>query len=255
MDKLDISNKAYECRKKLNLDSDSPIDIFSVVEEELSNLTLILYPFGDNISGMYINSGEIKCIAINSNMPYGRQRFTLCHELYHYYYNSNEELIQLCAMTLNPKDENEINADTFASFMLAPYFSLKNKFNELCKNDIPTIEQIIRLEQFFGISHKALLWRLNLDKLISKEIMKNLSVPGISRIAQSYGYSAQLYYPRESKSIKKTFGAYIRDAKWIFDNDLITRGKYEELLIQAFRSDLVFTNNEASEVESYSAEE
>ena len=255
MDRLDISYKAFECRKNLNLDNVSPIDIFSIVEEELSHITLILYPFSNSISGMYICSDDIKCIAINSNMSYGRQRFTLCHELYHYYFNSKESLIQLCSMKLNTKDENEINADNFASFLLAPYDSLKNKFYEVCKDNEPTIEQIIRLEQFYGISHQALLWRLNMDNLISKDTLQKLSLPHISQIAQAYGYSAKLYFPIEKKSIKKTFGAYIRDAKLIFDNGLITQGKYEEFLLQAYRSDLVYNESEENYRESDLGEE
>ena len=243
MDKLDISNKAYECRKKLNLDSDSPIDIFSVVEEELSNLTLILYPFGDNISGMFMSSDGVKCIAINSNMPYGRQRFTLCHELYHYYFDDKPSLIQLCSMKLDPKDENERKADTFASFLLAPYHSLTKKFNDLCECK-PTLENIIRLEQFFGISHFALLWRLKIDNLITQKQFEEFDISSISLEAQKLGFSKQLYFPLEEKGIKKTFGAYIRNANTVFEKGLISKGKFEELLIQAYRPDLVFGNLE-----------
>lgn len=243
IDRLDLDSKAYECRRTLCIDTDAPIDIFSVITEEISELTLILYPFGKNISGMFMSSDGVKCIAINSNMPYGRQRFTLAHELYHYYFDDNSSLIQLCSMKLDPKDENERRADTFASFLLAPYHSLTKKFNDLCEGK-PTLEKIIRLEQFFGISHTALLWRLKIDNLITEKQLKQFDIPSISLEAQKLGFSKQLYLPFEEKGMKKTLGAYIRNANIAFEKGLISQGKFEELLIQAYRPDLVYGNLE-----------
>lgn len=243
INRLDLDSKAYECRRKLGIDPDAPVDIFSVVTEEISELTLVLYPFGENISGMFMSSDGVKCIAINSNMSYGRQRFTLCHELYHYYFDDKPSLIQLCSMKLDPKDENERRADTFASFLLAPYHSLTKKFNDLCEGK-PTLEKIIRLEQFFGISHLALLWRLKIDNLITQEQFNEFNISSITQEAQKLGFSTQLYFPTEEKGVKKTFGAYIRNANTLFEKDLISKGKYEELLIQAYRPDLVFGNFE-----------
>ncbi len=243
INRLDLDSKAYDCRRKLGIDTDAPIDIFSVVTEEISELTLVLYPFGNNISGMFMSSDGVQCIAINSNMPYGRQRFTLCHELYHYYFDDNSALIQLCSMKLDPKDENERKADTFASFLLAPYHSLTKKFHDLCA-DKPTLENIIRLEQFFGISHTALLWRLKIDNLINEEQLKEFDISSISLEAQKLGFTKQLYYPFEEKGVKKTLGAYIRNANNIFEKGLISQGKFEELLIQAYRTDLVYGNLE-----------
>ena len=46
INRLDLDSKAYECRRKLGIDPDAPVDIFSVVTEEISELTLVLYPFG-----------------------------------------------------------------------------------------------------------------------------------------------------------------------------------------------------------------
>lgn len=47
---LDISNKALDLRKRMGEDSFSPIDIFSMVQN-IEDITLILFPLGDNISG------------------------------------------------------------------------------------------------------------------------------------------------------------------------------------------------------------
>ena len=100
------------------------------------------------------------------------------------------------------------------------------------------------MEQFFGISHLALLWRLKIDNLITQDQFNDFNISSITLEAQKLGFSTQLYFPTEEKGVKKTFGAYIRNANTLFEKDLISKGKYEELLIQAYRPDLVFGNFE-----------
>ena len=73
MDKLDISTKAQELRELLGEDANSPIDVFSLANQ-MEGLTLVFYPFGENISGMCVRDDEVRLIAINSTMSYGRQR-------------------------------------------------------------------------------------------------------------------------------------------------------------------------------------
>ena len=63
-------------RKKLKEDSESPIDILALINN-LKNSTLVFYPMSDRISGMCIKEGQSNVIGINSNMSYGRQRFTI----------------------------------------------------------------------------------------------------------------------------------------------------------------------------------
>lgn len=73
MDKLDLSTKAQELRELLGEDANSPVDVFSFANQ-IEGLTLVFYPLGENISGMCVRDQEIKLIAINSTMSYGRQR-------------------------------------------------------------------------------------------------------------------------------------------------------------------------------------
>lgn len=51
IDKMYLSNKASNLRKKLGEDGESPIDIFKLVPK-IENLTLVFYPLGTNISGV-----------------------------------------------------------------------------------------------------------------------------------------------------------------------------------------------------------
>ena len=86
IDKMDLSNKALNLRKKLGIDSESPIDIFKLVQK-IENLTLVFYELGKNISGVCYKGTNSSLITINSEMSLGRQRFSLAHELYHLYYD------------------------------------------------------------------------------------------------------------------------------------------------------------------------
>ena len=92
MDKLDLSTKAQELREQLGEDANSPVDIFSLANQ-INGLTLVFHPLGENISGMCVRDNEIKLIAINSTMSYGRQRFSLAHELYHLYFDDESGLM------------------------------------------------------------------------------------------------------------------------------------------------------------------
>ena len=95
IDKLELSTKAQELREKLGEDANSPIDIFSLANQ-IEGLTLVYYPLGKNISGMCVRDSEVRLIAINSTMSYGRQRFSLAHELYHLYFD-NENGFDICS--------------------------------------------------------------------------------------------------------------------------------------------------------------
>ena len=105
VDKLDLSTKAQELRELLGEDANSPVDIFSLVSQ-IEGLTLVFYPLGKNISGMCVKDKEIKLIAINSTMSYGRQRFSLAHELYHLYYDDASGF-NVCSTNFDPRSENE----------------------------------------------------------------------------------------------------------------------------------------------------
>jgi Zn-dependent peptidase ImmA (M78 family) len=108
----------------------SPIDIFSLIHNN-DDLTIVFYPMSNRVSGMCIRDGKNKIIGVNSTLTYGRQRFTIAHELYHLFFHKDFKSI-ICSKDLEKnKDPQEKEADIFASYFLAPYESLiyfiKNK--------------------------------------------------------------------------------------------------------------------------------
>lgn len=61
------------------------------------------------------------------------------------------------------------------------------------------VEDIIKLGQFYGISHKAMLYRLRNDGYLDAEEIKNMDI-SVIETASRLGYDTSLYRPlSESK--------------------------------------------------------
>lgn len=246
IDKLDWNNKAQQIRKKYCYDSNSPIDIEKVLENQ-DEFTLTYCPMSDNISGLCINNSQDKIIAVNSSSSYGRQRFTLAHELCHLYYH--DEGCYVCSTKNNDEKMNqrEKEADIFASYILAPYYSfneVSHKFLDSKESNI--MNAIVKIEQHFGISHFAVLTRLKQEYFINKEQYEQLHSLSPSSIALDLGFSDELYLPTQKKN---TTGKYIRLTKELLSNNSISQGKYNELLLDAFRIDLVYGEEENAKID------
>ena len=237
LDKLELSTKAQELREMLGEDANSPIDIFTLVAQ-IDDLTLVLYPLGENISGMCVRDNNIKLIALNSTMSYGRQRFSLAHELYHLYFDE-EAGFNVCSKRLDPKSENEKCADQFASYFLAPYKSLRLAIKKAAGHSQLSMRHVIALEQYFGMSHLAMLWRLVSEGYLYSNQLKDYS-SGVMSAARRLGFDDKLYKPTPVELQKKTYGHYLKQVEELRQKDLVSSGKIDELLLDAFRDDIAF---------------
>lgn len=241
LDKQDLDAKAQELREKLGEDANSPVDIFSIVKQ-IDGLTLVFYPLGENISGMCVKDCEIKLIAINSTMSYGRQRFSLAHELYHLY-SDDESGFNVCSKELNPKSENEKCADQFASYFLAPYKSLRSAVKKIAGDSPLSVQHVIALEQYFGMSRMAMFWRLVSEGYLRSDELDEYR-SDVSLSAKQLGYDDKLYKPTSVESQKRTYGHYLKQVDELRQKDLVSQGKIEELLLDAFRDDIVFGSDD-----------
>jgi len=236
-DKYVLSKEAGELRRNLGVDEKSHIDVFQLAHT-IVPLTLVFYPMGERISGICIKGSDDVLIAINSAMTHGRQRFSMAHELYHYYFDEMDTMI--CASDIGELSAVEKNANIFASFFLAPPSALSTAIKAL-KSTRPVLglSEVIKLEQFFGMSRQAMLIRLLDEGELSLEDtapMRN----NITTSALALGYDDMLYRPLPEGDDKKTYGRYIKRAEELLERGLISDGKYEELLLEAFRADLVY---------------
>ena len=164
----ELNSLALRTRRLWNEDGYSPIDIFVIVNGwKDKKITIVRYPLSSRISGMCTKEKDDIVICINSTTSYGRQRFTLAHELYHVLYEEGMQRV-ICDMSMNGnKSDSEKEADQFASYLLMPYDALleyehnKEKWN---------LEKVIDAEQFFQVSHQAMLHRLVYDNLLDNEV-------------------------------------------------------------------------------------
>ena len=250
--KSELSYQANELRKQFGEDLSSPIDIIAILQSQ-ENLTLVFYPFSDHISGMCVRtrSGE-QMIAINSTRTLGRQRFTASHELYHLFVQ-NEITTIICGNDIGAgRDEEEKNADCFASYFLAPNDALRSFIEKVLLKGTRrplSVEDIVRIEQYFRMSHQATLYRLVGDGWITLDFANTLKYDIIAS-ARRLGFGDELYKPTAENRQHFTTGSYIDLVERLSNGNVISNGKYEELLLDAYRADIVY-NLEAEGQEMY----
>lgn len=240
-DKIELNSNAIKIRRELfNEDAYSPIDLFALINN-FNNFTIVFYPMSDRISGMCIREEYGNIIAINSSLSYGRQRFSAAHELYHLFFEENLRSVVCEKDIYDVKSDSEKEADIFASYLLAPYDALKAYIerNNMLNNHNWNMEDVIRVEQFFQISHQAILYRLVSDGYITDETSNRLK-KNVIRKAIRLGYDDKLYKPSLKEKQYYSTGQYIRDVEESYTRELISTGKYEELLLDAFRADIVY---------------
>ena len=232
MNLYELNKLAIEFRSDIGLNQDSPLDFFPVITNKLKNLTIVFLEMDEKISGACFKVDSQQIMFINSKHPKGRQVFTAAHELYHLFYE--DTAFTIC--NLNSNDEIEKNANQFASFLLMPINALYSYKKE---NNIEkwNLNSIIDCEQYFQISHEALLYRLKNGSDITFEEFNKFK-PNIKNNAQYCGYDSSLYEPYIDKNY--TIGNYVRLVEEVYRKDLISNGKREEYLIQSYLSDLVY---------------
>ena len=101
-----------------------------------------------------------------------------------------------------------------------------------------TIEDVIYLEQYFMMSHTALLRRLKNKKIIQKQEIEKFGDINIKEVAYSLGYPLDLY--NSTNEELKIYSELPEVAKKLLDEEKITNGKYEGYLIESGYGDIVF---------------
>ncbi len=196
---------------------------------------------GKRISGVCIRDGSNKIVGINSTSTYGRQRFTIAHELYHLFFHEDFKGV-VCGVDLkSSKDPQEKEANMFASYFLAPYESLVTYIKDKVGKERHQLEikDVVKIEQHYGFSRQAILLRLVTDGYLLPSKAKTMEA-GIKASAIKLGYDDRLYTPTPEEKQYITLGKYISSTEKLRKKELISTGKYEELLLDGFRTDIVY---------------
>ncbi|MBE6494333.1 MAG: ImmA/IrrE family metallo-endopeptidase [Methanosphaera stadtmanae] len=240
MNNYEINLKAEELRREWGIDNFCPLEITSMAMKNIDNLTIVWFPMDEDLSGCCVKTEKDKIICINSKHSKGRQNFTIAHELYHLFYDKTKDSF-IC--NINPKDENEKIADQFASYLLVPTCALKEYIK---KNNIDQwkMSDIIKCEQYFQISHTAMLCKLRREKFIThKEFLKFKQ--GVKKHATNLGFDTSLY---ENTKKYYSIGKIIPLSKLAYDENRITGGLYDEILLNVYREDLVYNLDEEEDI-------
>lgn len=235
---LELNYLAIKFRKEHDVDEYSYVDIFDIANN-IDYLSIVLYPMSNNISGMCIKQNKANVIVVNSTMSYGRQRFSLGHELYHLFFDSFDGMTISNLNIENSEIEKE--ADSFASYLLVPYNALSEELDVM--NNKINIENLLKIEYKYKLSHIGLCYRLLKENRISSEQYDKFKIYNLKNIVSNKYYDNTLYMPTDVAHQKQTSGYYIKQVNKLKDLDLISKGKYDELLYTAFRNDLVHILN------------
>lgn len=228
---------AIEARKKLGIDIFDPIENISNLLQKKANISIIKKRLTNDISGICSKSDDgIMAILVNTNFSLGRQNFTLAHEYYHLMYDKN----------LDKYDkEKESKANTFASYFIMPKEALDyylEKKNIPKKKDILTPNDIIEISSYFRLSYLATIVRLEKsEKLLSKDKSIEYQKINAQELAISRGISTRLYTATQEDFLAKS--DYVDEVKKALENNKITEGKYESLLLEGGFEDVVFGLN------------
>ena len=239
---IELNSLALKTRKMFGVDSFAPVDIFASINGwRDQKITIVYYPLSSRISGMCTRVKDDTVICVNSGTSYGRQRFTLAHELYHILYEENMKRV-ICDMSMsNDRSDSEREADRFAAYLLIPYDAL-HQYAENRKRW--TIYDVIEAEQFFQISHQAMLMRLFAEEYIDQKQLEEYQKIRVTAEALRMGYGCELYRPSPENKRYFTTGEYIRKVEMLADRELISNGKKEEMLLDAFKPDIVYGSDE-----------
>lgn len=221
---------ANSFRQANGLSLTEPIRIKSILQ---SNQILTVYrKLSSGFSGMAIRTGTPgsykRFILINSDHSIGKQHFTLCHELYHLFFQENFVYSTSAAGKFDPKgDKEEYNADLFASRLLLPTAGIQKLIpdHEMPKNRI-TLKTILSIENYFSSSRSALLYRLKELGHIDTSFYNQYSTK-IIHGALSYGYQTDLYNSGNDNLVIGDYGIIARD---LFDGGKISESHYFTLL-------------------------
>lgn len=203
--RADVENAAIRLRKEWKLGTDPISNIIEMLE--LKGVKIILIDDVDDIDGLAVfTSTGIPVVVVNTrNKPVERIRFTIIHELAHLLLNLANDIQE------NSK-EVERYCHFFASCFLIPTEMLLKQIGA-GKRSYIRIEELIAIKEYFGISIRAIVYRL-----------KELEV-----ITDNY-YQRWVVYMSKTYGAKGEPGVYKGDEKSRNFDQLVNRALAEELI-------------------------
>ena len=224
-----INQLAMKMRMEAGLNQTEPIHTKTLLRK--LGVMVMYRPLSDRACGLSMRSadGQMKFMLINSNNSRGRQHFTICHELFHLYYDEAPKP-HICGIPGMEREPSEVNANAFASALLLPRDGVLMSIpDEEIKERNISIATMLRLEQLYEVSHQSLAYCLRSMKLITEDELQEHIQESIviQDIATDYGYDLSIYQGGNENVV---IGDYGEKARRLFDAGRISEGHYVELL-------------------------
>jgi Zn-dependent peptidase ImmA (M78 family)/transcriptional regulator with XRE-family HTH domain len=167
-------------RNRLGL-GDAPIgDLPGLLETEVG-LRIFAFPMRNRrTAGMFVATADLgACVAVNSDHPPDRQRWSMAHEYGHFLTRRYQPDISILRGGRVPPHERF--ADAFARFFLMPASSLTRRFLALkrAKTGPITPADILNLAHLYGVSAKAMTLRLEELELLRARTWDRLDKMGL----------------------------------------------------------------------------
>lgn len=230
MNKIILEKYANDFRLKNGIGSYDPIRLKSLLTR--LNVITVFRPLNCDFSGMSLKikekEGTTRFILINSNHNLGKQHFTICHELYHLYFQEDFSSMVCRTGLFDKKNREEYYADVFASLLILPEHGLISLVpdNETGLRDIISLKTILKIEHYYSCSRSALLYRLKELGLITSKSY-DVYVHNVKKGALQYGYSTDLYEKGNNYHVLGNYGELARE---LFENEKISETHYISLL-------------------------
>ena len=219
-----VESQASRFRQFAGLSDSEAVNLRSLLLK--LNVLTLFRPMSDSFSGMSLKGNGRLFMLINSNQPRCRQHFTITHELYHLFIEDNP--VPHRCQAGGKKNESEQCADAFALMFLMPADGVRQIIPEdELKQGKVSLATALKLGQYFGTSHAAVLNRLSDLNLIGRNEREQLSGISVKRACREYGYDTSLY---ESGNDGRVIGDFGEKARKLFEADKISEGHYLELL-------------------------
>jgi Zn-dependent peptidase ImmA (M78 family) len=221
-----LKSDAAKFRNQYGYSNTEPIE-FENFLQRLDIITLFKH-LDDNFSGLSYKDECGHFMMVNCKHPLGRQNFTICHELYHLYLDT-ESSSQICKTGKSSKNkDNERKADIFASHLLLPEDGIVRMIpdKEQGKDSIG-LGTILKIEQTYGSSRASLINRLISMGLVSKDYAESF-LKQVKAGAVLFGFPTKLYENTPEHALLGTYGTL---ANKLFLEDKISESLYYELML------------------------
>lgn len=164
------------------------------------------------ISGLFYNHSKLGyCILVNSQTIPVRQNFTLAHEFAHaLFHYSMFGLVSRKGLN----DPKERFADAFAAHFLVPSKRLKELVHTSRKTGL-TPFVVLQIAYDFGVSYKAMLYRMRNEQLISTQECQEWSEQSVLRMCTACKIDPSCFQPPKDDSEFRLPRQIERDLAWL----------------------------------------